>query len=88
MSDSGDSRTSTSLLHYVTPDAKWQPDMLCKPGFDAICGERVLPLWSAYDHALETRAKCAECEQYACGQEQREARAREQRRAATARVSG
>lgn len=64
MSDSGDSRTSTSLLHYVTPDAEWQPDMVRKPGFDAVCGARVLPLWSAYEEALATRERCVECAEY------------------------
>lgn len=66
MSDSGDSRASTSPLHYVISNT-WHPDMSGrrKSGFEAVCGARVLPLWSAYDHAVETRARCAECDQYA-----------------------
>lgn len=64
MSDSGDSRTSTSPLHYVVDDT-WQPSMDGRSGFDAICGARVLPLWGAYDEALEKRPRCGECERYA-----------------------
>lgn len=60
MSDSGDSRTATSRLHYVTPESRWQPGLVA-PGFDAACGARVVPLWNAYDHALATRPRCPDC---------------------------
>lgn len=63
MSASGDSRTSTSELHYVVDDT-WHPSLI-RPGFDALCGARVLPLWGAYDDALATRPRCADCERIA-----------------------
>lgn len=64
MSISGDCRTASTPLHYVTPDSKWQADKGGRSGFDAICGERVLPLWGAYEEAVEVRPRCEECARF------------------------
>lgn len=64
MSDSGDSRTSKSELHYVVDDT-WHASIDERCGYRAACGARVLPLWGAYDEALANRPRCAECEAHA-----------------------